>query len=635
MHLINRDTVHPLRSGEPLLTQPIKDSAALSDSSIRWGGLRFGGNILIMYVLILLMLPVVGSAETEVEGEVSGEWTAEGSPYIVVDSTWVPEEESLTLLEGVIVMFEENQGLYVYGSLDATGNEEDSVYIRVNEDVEHWRGLRFYGRNRTEWNYASIICPDIAFVFDLGCSLTMNHCLVDVDRMTAKENDSSVENCNLTFSQSSISVRYIFGTTGGILSASHTRFDFGDVDDDRPGFYSTGTGYILTSCEVIGELHPSFGYSIADSCRFLRLPNGEPTGVAIIGPQGRIRNCYVEGSVGIGESYGQLIRCENNVILGGLGFSMCNIEILDCEVMGVMRTRQCELVVMRNSILSRQFRISHVESMIIDNCYFVNGEPGPVGFSDHGGDNPQRTITRSVFFTKINLGYLYVATEGLFDHNTVFFDSVGFFAIETSRRIVFTNNIIMSVIPGHNLFGQSTSPVFEYNCVYGFEYFNGFEPDLIPIEDIDSTNIIANPLIEWDGVIPNLSINSGCIDRGDPEFDLDPDNTRTDIGACFFDQRHFAPGLDVFISGGSHLDDVYPNPFNRIVTFSFSMTQPGVVNINLYNLLGKHLEEVISGSFPVGSHTFIWSGDRFPCGNYVILMTTNGQVSTRMVTIIK
>jgi len=62
MHLFSRNTVPPQQFGESPFNQSLKDSAALSDSSIRWGGLRFGGNILVMLVLILLMLPVDASA---------------------------------------------------------------------------------------------------------------------------------------------------------------------------------------------------------------------------------------------------------------------------------------------------------------------------------------------------------------------------------------------------------------------------------------------------------------------------------------------------------------------------------------------------------------------------------------------
>jgi len=629
-----RDTTTQHKAINELRILKIKDKTALSDSSIRWGDLRFGCNILIMLVLLLLMLPVVGSAETEVEGEVSGEWTAEDSPYIVVDSTWVPEDEELLFGAGVEVFFAEGQGFYIFGTLDASGTEDDSVRIRVADEVEHWRGLRFYGRNRTEWNYASIICPDIIFVLDLGCSLTMNHCLVDADRMTAKENDSSVENCNLTFSQSSIRLRYRFGTTGGILSASYTRFDFSEDENERPGFYSTGTGYILTSCEVIGELHPSFGYSIADSCRFLRLPNGEPTGVGIIGPQGRIRNCYVEGSVGIGESYGQLIRCENNVILGGLGFFMCNIEILDCEVMGEMRAGQCESVVMRNSILSCEFRINDTESMIIDSCYFVNGEQGRVGFMDLGGDRPHRTITRSVFLTTINMSGFDLMPESLFDHNTVFFDSVGFSAIDINHEMVFTNNIIMSVVPGHKIFGQTELPIFEYNCVYGFEYAGGPEENLVPIDEIDTSNIIANPLIDWDGIIPNISFNSPCIDAGDPDSPLEPDSSRSDIGAFYFDCNDVKDRREINLVRDMVLLKSYPNPFNTQLHIDYILSGMDHISLNLYNTNGRRIALIDRGLRNSGLHSLKFDAGGLSTGTYFIQFVKSGKITYHKVNLI-
>ena len=53
---------------------------------------KYHGNIMIILALLLL-LPFAAVAQTEIEGEVSGEWTAEDSPYIVIDSTWIPENE--------------------------------------------------------------------------------------------------------------------------------------------------------------------------------------------------------------------------------------------------------------------------------------------------------------------------------------------------------------------------------------------------------------------------------------------------------------------------------------------------------------------------------------------------------------
>ena len=113
---------------------------------------------LIKNILVSMLIVLSNAiAQTEISGEVSGEWNAEGSPYTVVDSTWVAEEERLTLLEGVEVLFDENQGLHVFGTINAIGTEEDSVFIRVSEGVEHWQGIHIIGRDLSEWEYASIL----------------------------------------------------------------------------------------------------------------------------------------------------------------------------------------------------------------------------------------------------------------------------------------------------------------------------------------------------------------------------------------------------------------------------------------------------------------------------------------------
>jgi len=51
-------------------------------------------------LLLLTGLAGVALAGTEVSGEVSGEWTVEGSPCIVTDSTWVAEEEGEGIRDG-------------------------------------------------------------------------------------------------------------------------------------------------------------------------------------------------------------------------------------------------------------------------------------------------------------------------------------------------------------------------------------------------------------------------------------------------------------------------------------------------------------------------------------------------------
>jgi len=42
------------------------------------------GNTMIIFVLLATLLPLLTFAQTEFEGEVSGEWTTEDNPYIQV-----------------------------------------------------------------------------------------------------------------------------------------------------------------------------------------------------------------------------------------------------------------------------------------------------------------------------------------------------------------------------------------------------------------------------------------------------------------------------------------------------------------------------------------------------------------------
>ncbi len=83
------------------------------------------------------------SAQTEVSGEVEGEWTLEESPYLVIGEIEVPNRETLTIEAGVEVLFVEDVPFIVFGQLVARGTEEDSI-IFVPNDNNNWGGLRFY-----------------------------------------------------------------------------------------------------------------------------------------------------------------------------------------------------------------------------------------------------------------------------------------------------------------------------------------------------------------------------------------------------------------------------------------------------------------------------------------------------------
>jgi len=95
---------------------------------------KMNDNLTVTLLCSVLIAFSIAFAQTEISGEVSGEWNAEGSPYIVLDSTWVPAGEELHILEGVTVRFADQTGLYVHGVMSAIGSEEDSVHFTTIEE---------------------------------------------------------------------------------------------------------------------------------------------------------------------------------------------------------------------------------------------------------------------------------------------------------------------------------------------------------------------------------------------------------------------------------------------------------------------------------------------------------------------
>ncbi|MBT7618749.1 MAG: hypothetical protein HN590_15855 [Calditrichaeota bacterium] len=70
----------------------------------------------------VILVPGILLAQTEVEGEVSGVWDIDGSPYIVVDRLSVGVEDQLLIEEGVEVYVQDTISVYIHGVLNVSGS---------------------------------------------------------------------------------------------------------------------------------------------------------------------------------------------------------------------------------------------------------------------------------------------------------------------------------------------------------------------------------------------------------------------------------------------------------------------------------------------------------------------------------
>jgi pectate lyase len=75
---------------------------------------------------------------------------------------------------------------------------------------------------------------------------------------------------------------------------------------------------------------------------------------------------------------------------------------------------------------------------------------------------------------------------------------------------------------------------------------------------------------------------------------------------------------------------VYPNPSHGRTTFDFALSQPGSVNISLYNVAGVKVAEVLSEKMlAAGLHSTTYANQRLPAGMYFCVVKTDEASYTR------
>jgi parallel beta-helix repeat protein len=110
-----------------------------------------------------------------------------------------------------------------------------------------------------------------------------------------------------------------------------------------------------------------------------------------------------------------------------------------------------------------------------------------------------------------------------------------------------------------------------------------------------------------------LLSDSPCIDAGDPASHSDPDSTRTDIGAFFFDKgqgdlSHHDRNDPSVRPRCFTVHQNYPNPFNPVTTIVFELPRNSNVTVVILNILGRRVTRLLQEEKQVGVHRIEWRG---------------------------
>ncbi|MBU0507311.1 T9SS type A sorting domain-containing protein [bacterium] len=83
------------------------------------------------------------------------------------------------------------------------------------------------------------------------------------------------------------------------------------------------------------------------------------------------------------------------------------------------------------------------------------------------------------------------------------------------------------------------------------------------------------------------------------------------------------------------LSQNYPNPFNSTTTLSYSLARPDLIELSVFDLLGRRVAVLSEGQQTAGDHNLQWNASAFPSGVYLVRLTAETKQETKKVILLK
>ncbi len=88
------------------------------------------------------------------------------------------------------------------------------------------------------------------------------------------------------------------------------------------------------------------------------------------------------------------------------------------------------------------------------------------------------------------------------------------------------------------------------------------------------------------------------------------------------------------------IQSLVPNPFNPSITISFNVGQSGTVELNIYDLIGRRINSLVSQQFEIGQYSRQWdgrdnNGSMMPAGVYLVQIKSDTTTDSKKVTLVK
>ena len=93
-------------------------------------------------------------------------------------------------------------------------------------------------------------------------------------------------------------------------------------------------------------------------------------------------------------------------------------------------------------------------------------------------------------------------------------------------------------------------------------------------------------------------------------------------------------------AAATHLAGAYPNPFNPQTTIVFNLAREQEVKLAVFDLLGRHVVDLVHGRFVAGEHPVLWNGRdtagrEVSSGTYMVQMVTEDAVRSSKMMLVR
>jgi len=184
--------------------------------------------------------------------------------------------------------------------------------------------------------------------------------------------------------------------------------------------------------------------------------------------------------------------------------------------------------------------------------------------------------------------------------------------------------------------GDTESDLFQYYI--GYSDSSGVLIPHIPISiaDIDDNDNFHQLCFSTSDEIVKISMMANTVE--DPNHDPNL-YSEIDVSSCDGGEILKVPNINVSANNFT-LKDNYPNPFNPLTTISYELLTDGIVNIVIYDLIGKKIKTLVSGFQTSGSKNVNWNatnnqGQPVPAGVYLYSIEAGDFRQTKKMILLK